>query len=362
MWYALARLAVTTWSAFCWGAGCGPTGQYQTYLSRVIERNALFANSLLFDLAAKLDLSGTTDFCIVSDVGTHFRNYCTLGSIANEMMTLLRMNIHYNFGLEAHFKNPCDMYFSTLTRRREDASLKVVIADVPDLKTVYEQEGKKRPSLAPAEFFYDFMPPPKKEVPQSKFVPSSLPVLITKCHSWTFRLADKRRRCLVNEHSVLTGTYVRAALIAGRRCEAHQTTLAAKLVDLAEAADEPDAALEDDGLDGEVLPITVETREQDGWRLSYKRLFPEFEKPEKAVKRLTRKREGMGFLMGLGAQGARRRGDAELKEASDRTARTRRQYAASVLAAPPKPAVEPVAAVAAVLGVYQVGGASGSGG
>ncbi len=159
MWYALARLAVTTWSAFCWGAGCGgETGQYRTYLSRVIARNALFANSLLFDLAAKLDLSGTTDFCIVSDVGTHFRNYCTLGSIANEMMTLLRMNIHYNFGLEAHFKNPCDMYFSTLTRRREDASLKVVIADVPDLKTVYEQEGKKRPSLAPAEFFYDFMP------------------------------------------------------------------------------------------------------------------------------------------------------------------------------------------------------------
>ena len=96
-------------------------------------------------------------------------------------------------------------------------------------------------------------------------------------------MADKRRKCLVNEHSVLTGNYVRAALIAGRRCEAHQTTLAAKLVDPAEAADEPDAALEDDGLDGEVLPITVETREQDGWRLSYKRLFPEFEKPEKAV-------------------------------------------------------------------------------
>jgi hypothetical protein len=188
MWYALARLAVTTWSSFCWGAGCGgETGQYRTYLSRVIERNALFANSLLFDLAA---------------------------------------------------------------------------------------------------------------------------------------------------------------------------TLAAKLVGLAEAADEPDAELEDDGLDGEVLPITVETREQDGWRLSYKRLFPEFEKPEKAVKRLTRKREGMGFIMGLGAQGHRRRSDAELKEASDRTARTRRQYQASVLA---KPAVEPVAAAPAVLGVYQVGGASGSG-
>ena len=90
---------------------------------------------------------------------------------------------------------------------------------------------------------------------------------------------------MVNEHSVLTGTYVRAALLAGRRCEAHHTTLAAKLVGPEEAA-EPDADHEDDpDVAGEVLPITIETREQDGWRLSYKRLFPEFEKPEKAVKR-----------------------------------------------------------------------------
>ena len=173
MWYAQARLAVTQWAAMAWGACTAGEKEVEWHvvLSRVMDRTASFSISLIDFLLEKVDLSGTTDLCIWSDVGTHFRNWAYLGTIAHKYPEKLKINTHVKWGPEAHFKNPCDGKFGELKHALSQTTLKKTIKDVDELKLAYEHFGEfQRNSnpLLPKSNFYSFMPPPKETLKTGK--------------------------------------------------------------------------------------------------------------------------------------------------------------------------------------------------
>ena len=86
MWYARARLAVTTWGCLCWGAGVDKRGIHKIYVSRVMDRTAAFTIALLRDVLDGIDLSACTHINLWSDVGTHFRSYSVPESSAKSSM------------------------------------------------------------------------------------------------------------------------------------------------------------------------------------------------------------------------------------------------------------------------------------
>ena len=100
MWYAQARLAITTWGCMVWGQGVADENEHHIYLSRVMDRTAAFTIALLDDLLGRIDLSGTTDILLWSDVGTHFRSYAVLGTVGIDLVDKYRTNIHPNYGPE----------------------------------------------------------------------------------------------------------------------------------------------------------------------------------------------------------------------------------------------------------------------
>ena len=101
MWYAQARLAVTTWGCLVWGQGVAAEKEQHIYLSRVMDRTGPYTIALLDDLLGRLDLSGTTDIQLWSDTGTHFRSYQVLGTIGVEFVNKYRKNFHPAYGAEA---------------------------------------------------------------------------------------------------------------------------------------------------------------------------------------------------------------------------------------------------------------------
>ena len=144
MWYARARLAVTTWGALVWNSldddeiddlpplepeeeecfdpivnededaaaevAAGKAEQKQMtkvgkafhiFLSRVMDRTASFSIALMKELLGQLDLSACTDVVIWSDAGTHFRNYAFLGTVCNEIISEHKKMFHVRTGPEA---------------------------------------------------------------------------------------------------------------------------------------------------------------------------------------------------------------------------------------------------------------------
>ena len=117
--------------------------------------------------------------------------------------------------------------FATLGAARRDFALKELIDDISVLKRAYEEsyiDRKAENPLISKEVYYDFMPPAKHTITMVHLVPSSLPSLITACHCWSFILADRRRKRLVNSVNVATGVFCRCHMIDPKsKCSSEAT-------------------------------------------------------------------------------------------------------------------------------------------
>ena len=185
VWYANARLAVTTFTALAWGAGQGPNGVWWTLLSRVIERGGVFACALLGYILDNTDLSGTTNIVFWSDPGCHFRCHLTLATVTSVFTEVYGKHWNLNFGVGAHFKNPCDGYFSKLHTYRENAAATATISTIKDLTLAFEAQAAEGQLMRKTakEIFVELWPPVKADVRTACYKASSLPVTISHCYS-----------------------------------------------------------------------------------------------------------------------------------------------------------------------------------
>ena len=108
------------------------------------------------------------------------------------------------YGVEEHFKNPCDQLFSVLNGVTKGGAKQRDLTDVVDVVKCWSGRtpaGKvglhNRP--APAVHVEEFWPPPKNEVQVFDAKPSSMGAPITHCYSWEFTIADKRQASVIGE-------------------------------------------------------------------------------------------------------------------------------------------------------------------
>ena len=64
-----------------------------------------------------------------------------LGSIGIGFIDSLRINQHVMYGVEQHFKNPCDGYFSELNFRKRMAKQEHMITSISELVGHFERLG-----------------------------------------------------------------------------------------------------------------------------------------------------------------------------------------------------------------------------
>ena len=85
-----------------------------------------------------------------------------MGSIGYGFVKSLRIHQHVMYGVEQHFENPCDGYFSELDQRKAMANQEHVIEDLEGLVHHLTRLGDEARTLDPqkhAETILEFEPP-----------------------------------------------------------------------------------------------------------------------------------------------------------------------------------------------------------
>jgi hypothetical protein len=334
MFYARAKLAISTWSCLVWGAGVSePT--WWTYSSRVLERSAAYTLALLWDLLGRLNLSATTEVRSWSDAAPNFRNHDVMGTSAHQFTEHFRVNVSLCWGPEAHFKNPVDGWFAGLRRRRDDAASRFLLYSLESLDKAYT-EGRDESNFVHGrvqpQHFVTFWPLAKEKLLAkcSRALPSSLPMGIQSCHAWSHRIEDKRRLKFLNAHGSLTGVWSRAHQLKDRRVSALETTHLTVHADLSK----PTPVGEDDI----AIPLLAETevsyshKDFNGWRISYRMNFPEDVEMTTIVNRLSRKSKVYSHLRPAADVQVRHASASAIELASDRTAAKRKKASTAVAA------------------------------
>ena len=132
------------------------------------------------------------------------------------------------YGVEQHFKNPCDGYFGELNLRKDMAKQEHMIEDLKELVHHLTRLGDEARTLDPqkhAETILEFEPPEKNTVQEFCLRATSLPAKIMGCHCWEFRSNDKRRRSLLgkDDKELITAIDCRARMLCNARCDGDQT-------------------------------------------------------------------------------------------------------------------------------------------
>ncbi len=229
LWRGGSRLGLNTMAIIVWMAG-KPRSHF-TYCTRVLEKPALLTCAILNDLFEKLRckeyLVDKDRVVLWSDVGPHYRSRRLLASAAYIWPQRYKLSYTVCWGLEQHFKNPVDGYFSRLSRRKSLVARHRWIYSIADLLEVYESAAKDKADLNSPEFFYDWMPPPRGAVPTALLTRASLSVGVKASHCYSFTLVDARRNSLRGKgaaFSTITGVQCRAHVLPGLRSEESRTS------------------------------------------------------------------------------------------------------------------------------------------
>ena len=201
-----------------------------------MDKSASFTIAQLRDVLATVDWTLYDYFQLISDVGTHFRSYIVLGTLAHQIMRDFKAikALHVLYGPEEHSKMDVDRLFSELREAARTTSMETEIIDDADLVACYRKWWDTQTIIDPSKPKADFVlyEPSlwRTEVELSRFDEKSLPCALKACHRWSFIRADKRT---VN-HVVkgkLTGVKVSAKGFVGDKLKAYDTSVKCEVVD-----------------------------------------------------------------------------------------------------------------------------------
>ena len=196
------------------------------------------------------------------------------------------------------------------------------ITNIPELKICLDDSAKERIIANPTvcrSHYYDWMPPPKKDIKLTPVARTSVPMPITLCYSWSFHLADKRTKKLINKSNQATGVVWRCHVIGDARVSAAQTCHPNVVPeggltsdDAALAGGTSSAALPAEGVEAHAVPdvvagqggavdgedaldidpevdsvIPVATKKHEGWKISYALKQPHHESSDQCMRRLS---------------------------------------------------------------------------
>ena len=125
-WYANARLSVTVFVVYVWGADVDIPGYYM-YFSDVLDHTPDFSVACLDDLLRRVCPPSVSEISLWADVGTHFRAARTWGYWLDYLPTKMKCNTSANYFPDGHGKEEIDGHIGRVGRWiREIAKKKCV--------------------------------------------------------------------------------------------------------------------------------------------------------------------------------------------------------------------------------------------
>ena len=204
IWYALARLGVSTMGVLCWGVRADGSlyQKFFVYLSRVWEKTALYAISILEDLLGRHRMDEWEGISLWMDCGPQFRNRILLGYVGYDLLDKYRnlRKTQLHFGAEQHFKSWPDGRFREFSHARKIVPKGVLLCEVEELSEYYATTFKHMAELVndevPEEFIV-WLPREKASYKVHAMKLRSLPMALGVCHSFSFTRNDWSRVSLL---------------------------------------------------------------------------------------------------------------------------------------------------------------------
>ena len=167
---------------------------------------------------------------------THVRNYETLCSLGYIFVDKYRKHFNIIIGPESHLKGRIDGHFGLAQTIKEQAACERWLYDIDDVLKACEEHHKADeaskgmgPHQESCEYrYFDFLPTvPRALVPTREFDPKSLPMRITACHHWSFKLTrtDGKLGSLLSrtDSNKITGIICRCHVLPYEKCVAERT-------------------------------------------------------------------------------------------------------------------------------------------
>ena len=329
LWYARSRLSYCVFGLLAWfDPALHIRPKWILLVTRVMEKPQELTVACL-DRCLEL-LEKVVEQCerasLWCDPGPHNRGYKVLGTRGLGYCERLRKAVAVNFGLQDHFKNPCDGLYGELNEATTDASTRRIIKTIPQLVDVWREYFEYRRAShenhsgfsMPEVIIEEWMPPAKHVVANSMidFDAGSLPVGIQGCHTWEFWINDARRKpkntSVWHDTDTLRAQYIscKAAMFPGAKCHEWQTVRPYKLKEKTVHGCEEGPLATADG-----FPES-ETMFRDGWRLSYRSVQPENHDKDTYAAKLARKLEAYSHCLKQLGEGKRGKSKEEQQAAA----------------------------------------------
>ena len=188
-WRALARIGYSIHISKCWGQSLPAQGVYVVFISRVVEKTALYTVLLLLEVIKILQhrwgIKGVQQAFFISDAGPHYRARTTTGGIAVPILQYLRAHngsidvsddkdygraqAHICIGLEHHSKSSEDSFGGELDGRIKDWEESHDLKSTQDLMHCFRDGSTRKNENQPVEIFLDYMPSIRKEDWKKRF-------------------------------------------------------------------------------------------------------------------------------------------------------------------------------------------------
>lgn len=303
MFYAPSRLGYSSFGAMVFGAGLPKAGAWKLLVSRVVEHTALFAIACLrFLIDECISLKVCKRIVFLCDPGPHFRAWAFLGSVLR-LCEDKKISAEVHYGCEHHTKTVVDGLFGRVQYWKRCASSEKMLSDLSDIVDALNERGSRDSILDPERppfQAYEYMPGPKKDVPAWRLQPFCSPLGVSLAYSWSFVINDVRRatpssslRGRFPNNSCLTG--INATCWIANKVKSPFSTQFNPII-----TDVPVEVMAE-GATEEPKILNFNTREKDGWRLTYRGCEPEKEPHDKVSLRMRKKYEKLGlYAAGMG--------------------------------------------------------------
>ena len=233
LWRAQNRLGYSILGAWGW-ADFKKEGSFVTLLSRCADKTSKYTHVCLEKVLQTWHECGYLDqvdeVVLWCDAGTHFRNYETLCSLGYIFVDKYRKHFNIIIGPESHLKGRIDGHFGLAQTIKEQAACERWLYDIDDVLKACEEHHKADEAskgMGPHQELREYRYVARALVPTREFDPKSLPMRITACHHWSFKLTrtDGKLGSLLSrtDSNNITGIICRCHVLPYEQCVAERT-------------------------------------------------------------------------------------------------------------------------------------------
>lgn len=254
-----------------------PGGIYIALLSRVMDKSQRYAFACIRECLNRVSLDSCHTICFHSDCGPHFRGHTLFGSLTVHTLGVAKKHLRIQFGAEHHMKSRVDGLFGRMGRAVQQGRQEAMLKTIGDVVQCCESFRLPPGPAASQEMYIDFVPLALAKLRLVRFKRTVMPIPIKSCYEYRIRHNDVRRTHLFGTGPrlhVLTAVTISCHMLRGCPAGAAMTYMPERDMDSHLGLPAPDEA-SDEEEEKSNQQIAHDTKDEQGWRTSYRQQRPE---------------------------------------------------------------------------------------